>query len=154
MKVNFAHLCDHAVVSLEGKLSIIGVFSQINVANVPTVWLGAWLVFEIELDYTEVGHPIEVRVACVDADGAQILEAKATMQTEGKAKIGDHPVVPQVLRLPPLRFNRAGAYDVNIFLDSAPSPKARVPFQVVLTATPPAPPIQGKPPLAEPPAGE
>lgn len=151
MKVNFAHLCDYALLSVDGKLSALGIFTRISTAQIPAFHPRAFLVFEIEMHYSELGKPFDVRVDCVDSDGNPILQARTTIQTQGKAKPGDRPLVPQILQMPPIQFNRAGAHEINVFLGSDTSPKASVQFEVFVTETPPAPPIQGKPPLGPPP---
>lgn len=146
MHVNYAMLCDYALLSIDGKPSLMGVYSRINTAQFPSLHPPTFLVFEIELDYTELGKQVDVHVQCVDADGSPILDARAAIQTFGKGKIGDRPLLPQILRLPPLRFDKEGKYDINIFLANDPSPKKRVSFEVVVVppGTPPAlPPSPG-----------
>jgi hypothetical protein len=145
MRVTYAHLCDYALLSVEGKLGMLGVFSRIAVQQLPALHPQAYLVFELALDYTEIGHPFDVRVECVDADGTLVIGARTQIQTQGIGRPGDRPLVPQILRLPPIQFTRAGAYDINIFLGTDPASAGRVSFEIVQLAPPPAPPIQGQP---------
>jgi hypothetical protein len=151
MQVNFAHLCDFALMSAEGKLSLIGLFSRIVVPQLPAVLQQSFVAFEIELDYTEIGTPVDVRVEIVDADGAKVIKGTHHVPTQGQGKPGDRALIPQVMRLPPLQFGRAGSYDINIFLGTDVAPKGRITFDIVSTGQPPTPPVQGQPPLPLPP---
>ncbi|MEK7239682.1 MAG: hypothetical protein AAB224_03785 [Gemmatimonadota bacterium] len=138
MNINYVHLCDYALLSTEQKPSMMGLFSKIAVATFPTVHPQAYLVFEIALDYTEVGMPIDVRVEIVDIDGKKLMQANARIPTRGEGKPGDTPTIPQILRLPPLQFPKAGRYDINIFLGADKGAKAHLPFEVVQMTPPPA----------------
>lgn len=141
MKVNFAHLCDYASISVEGKMSLMGVFGRIYTGKIPAVHIQAFLAFEIELDYTEVGYPVAIRVECVDADGNKILSAQTTIQVPGEpggGKIGEHPTLPQIMRLPPMQFTKEGNHEINIFL-GAEGGAHHVPFEVVILQAAPPP---------------
>ena len=48
-KLNFIHLCDEAIFSQDGKLSLIGIFEVVNVAAFPGSLLRAFLVFNLNL---------------------------------------------------------------------------------------------------------
>lgn len=136
MNVNFALLCDYALLSADGKVSLLGVFTRINAAQLPTVLPRAYFVFELGLDYTEMGKPFEVRVECVDADGSPVLKTRNEITVQGTGKPGDKPTVPQILQLPPLQFKRDGSYDINVFVGTDPSPKNRASFSVVMVSPP------------------
>ena len=46
MKVNFAHLCDYAMIA-DGKLGVIGIFSIINVPQLPHTHTQMYVAFEL-----------------------------------------------------------------------------------------------------------
>lgn len=48
-KLNFIHLCDDAIFSQEGKLSLIGIFEVINVVALPGSLLKAFLVLNLSV---------------------------------------------------------------------------------------------------------
>lgn len=48
-KLNFIHLCDDAIFSQDGKLSLIGIFEVVNVMAFPGSLLRAFLVFNLNL---------------------------------------------------------------------------------------------------------
>jgi hypothetical protein len=138
VKINFAHLCDYGLLSMDKKLSALGIFTFIRAAVLPAIHPSCFLVFEIELDPAEVGQPIKIHIQCVDTDGTRILEAKTEIPTSGQAKPGDHPTLPQLLQLPPLALRTAGMHAINIFLGEAHTLERTVSFDVRLV-TPPAP---------------
>ncbi len=138
MKVNFAHLCDYANITADGKVNIMGLFTHIFGVKLPFIHLRAHLVFEIELHYTEVGTPFDVQLECVDADGNNLMRGKTQITVQGVGKPGDRPIVPQVLTLPPLKFVKPGPHDLNIFL--GPRSGASISLSFEVTELPQAPP--------------
>ncbi len=120
MEVTFAHLADYASVSKEGKLSVMGIFENINVPEFPYTHPQMYLAFRIRLNYAEVGREIPLRIECVDADGNRVFQAMATFQlaaAEGrKPKRGDKPASNQVIGVNGTKFTRSGNHDVNIFM--------------------------------------
>ncbi len=46
-KINFIHLCDEAIFSQDGKLSLIGIFDVVNLVALPGSLAKAFLVFNI-----------------------------------------------------------------------------------------------------------
>lgn len=114
MDINYAFLCDYATTSKDGKLSILGIFANINVAGLPGVHPQAFLAFELGLHYTELNEEHQLRIECRDADGNQLFEIDGPLTVEGKAGPRDEPPrVTQAMRLQMLRFERAGSYDIN-----------------------------------------
>jgi hypothetical protein len=119
VQINFAHLCDYASVSREGKLSVLGIFSQINGAHAPLVHPQAFLAFELAINYAEVGKPITIDIQIVDADGTKILGARVNgaIHAGTPVKPGDAPQIGQILAIHNLTFPRFGTYNVNFFLN-------------------------------------
>ena len=72
MKVDFALACDYALIDQYGKLSVLGIFQHIWVAQFPTVQPRLHLVVRLKGKRTEVGqHHIGIRL--LDEEGTQIL---------------------------------------------------------------------------------
>lgn len=117
MQISFAHLCDHALIDQQNKLSIIGVFGVITTQNVPTLHAGSYLAFEIQLNPAELNRRFPLRIELVDEDGAKLMEANANIEVGGTAKLGETPRVPQVLPLPPIKFEREGPHSFNFWLN-------------------------------------
>jgi hypothetical protein len=136
MQVTFSHLADHALVSADGKVSVIGIFEGIVAPSLPYQH-GQWfLVFGLEGRYTDANRPHPVRIQCVDADGVEVFRAECTLAfgtKEGKpAKPGNDIKHTQALPLPPgIPFQKHGRYDINFFIDD------RVVHTHTLTVAPP-----------------
>lgn len=117
MKVRYAHLCDYAVISREGKLSVMGIFNRINSKQLPAVHPNACLAFEIELNHAEVNREIALKIEVVDADGSRLASIDGAITVSGARKIGTRPRVPQIIRFSQMQFPAEGPYNVNIWLN-------------------------------------
>jgi len=53
-------LCDHAITAQDGKVSAIGLFSQINVTRLPTTYARLFIVAVLEADSGEHGVTLQV----------------------------------------------------------------------------------------------
>lgn len=120
MKINFAHLCDYAMLSREGKLSVMGIFTGLRPPKLPYAHPQFFLAFQMEFSYAEAGRPVKVEIHAVDADGNRLLTLgnEFTIQSKtGQFKPGDRPQSGQVIAIHGLQFTRAGRHDFNIFLN-------------------------------------
>jgi hypothetical protein len=105
------------MLSKDGKLSIIGIFSQFNTAQLPAPLPQAFIAFEVEFNHAELNHEFTMRVEVIDADGAKIFNAASKGNISGQAKIGEKPKFANVIGVRGLTFKRAGAYNVNFWLN-------------------------------------
>lgn len=117
MKVNFAHLCDYALVA-NGKLSVMGIFDQIGAQAFPWSHPTLYIAYELGLEPAEMGTKFKVRIVMQDEDGGEVMSLEGSVQTEpkGKIKIGDSPKARQVLCLNGVTFTRGGPHQIVIFL--------------------------------------
>ena len=118
MKINFAHLCDYALVS-EGKLSVMGIFGQIRPqSNLPWQHPTFYLAYEIGLKPAELGATIKTRVAIRDQDGETLVMAEGTGKVEAKRQVGidDQPTVRHIMCFNNIHFKRPGPHEVVIWL--------------------------------------
>jgi len=118
VNVTYGFLCDYATVSHEGKLSILGIFSDISVRDLPARHPQAFLAFELAFSYAELNATFPLRIECVDEDGRRIFQADGQAQLTGHAKPGQRPRIVQALQLNDMTFERAGRYDINIFVNN------------------------------------
>lgn len=118
-KVRYAHLCDYALASMDGKVSAMGLFSQINVVELPSIHPRAFLAFEIELQSAELGASHRVRIEFVDEDGKQLFRMEKEQVYDGPKRVGETTSAPEIVGLPPLPLEREGLHAVHIFLDDA-----------------------------------
>jgi len=123
-------------VSQDGKLSVMGIFSQINAPQVPFVHPQAFLAFEVEFDYAEVGSEFNVEVQIVDEDGKRVwgMKGAGSVRTQTPPKPGDRPTIGQILLIQNLRFERFGSNDINVFTNGVHS--RRIQLRVAKLASP------------------
>ena len=69
-------MCDYALTSQDGKVSAIGLFSQINVSRLPTTYARLFIVAVLEADPGE--HQVTLQV--MSPDGRQLLERPPQMR--------------------------------------------------------------------------
>lgn len=71
-------LCDHAITAQDGKVSAIGLFSQINVTRLPTTYGRMFIVAQLEADQGQ--HELTLQV--VDPHGDPLLARPPRMRIE------------------------------------------------------------------------
>ncbi|HSM38167.1 MAG TPA: hypothetical protein VK838_02460 [Candidatus Limnocylindrales bacterium] len=71
-------LCDHAITAQDGKVSAIGLFSQINVSRLPTTYARLFIVAVLEADSGE--HQVTLQV--VSPDGQPLLQRPPQMNLQ------------------------------------------------------------------------
>ncbi len=71
-------LCDHAITAQDGKVSAIGIFSQINVTRLPTSYGRLFIVAVMEADAGE--HRVTLQV--VSPDGQSLLGRPPQMRMQ------------------------------------------------------------------------
>jgi hypothetical protein len=71
-------LCDHAITAQDGKVSAIGLFSQINVTRLPTTYGRLYIVAVLEAD----AGPHQVTLQVLSPAGEPLLARPPQMQLE------------------------------------------------------------------------
>lgn len=71
-------LCDHAITAQDGKVSAIGLFSQINVTRLPTTYGRLFIVAVLEADAGEHGVTLQV----VSPNGEPLLGRPPQMRMQ------------------------------------------------------------------------
>lgn len=123
MEIRFAHLCDYANASSDGKLSVMGIFNNINVAQVPAKHPRMYLAFQIDVSSAEIGRDMVVEIHCVDADGNGVFKmqgrGKFDSHDAGGPRAGRRAQINQVLTIDNVEFKRTDAHEINIFLNNS-----------------------------------
>ena len=83
MQVKLAVVADHANVSSEGKLNILGIFDRIVVSDLPAVHPQMHLIVRLEAHPAERDRPHPVEVRLHDPDGQTVFELKGEVVPEG-----------------------------------------------------------------------
>jgi hypothetical protein len=142
MDVTFAHLCDYAIVSREGKLSIMGIFGSITAVQLPATHPQMFLAFEMAGSTAEAGRNMTLRIDCVDGDGNELLKMEVQVGLAArKPTPGGKIILGQVMGINQLQLTRYGMHNFNIFIDG--TFKKSLEFEV---KKPPAAAAPGLPP--------
>ncbi len=135
MRITFAHLCDYASISKEGKLSVNGIFEGINAPQMPFRHSSMFVVFCIEVRRSEVDKVADVLIELRDEDGGLVVKAQAKLQVNKQPPAPhDHVSLPQLVNLAGLSFPKAGTYTWSIFLNRHLG--AELPLRVALVKPP------------------
>ncbi len=128
MQIRIAALADYTNVTAEGKLNILGIFSQLYAPGVPARHPSMQFVVQFAFEPTETGEK-NIRIALQDADGVQVLSLQSSLMIQA-APGPDPVVVNQVLVLQDVVFPKFGSYEFAIELDGEPMP-LKIPLDVI-----------------------
>ena len=125
MKVTLALLCDSANVAADGKLNILGQFSQIASPAFPCELPLMHLALRFEAWPSDAGAERELLVRLVNADGNRIGELGGLLTVppfgpsgEQSSNPSDGPTILQtVVPLPNITFPEPGAYALHLLID-------------------------------------
>ncbi len=115
MQVKLAVVADHANVSSEGKLNILGIFDRIVVSDLPAVHPQMHLIVRLEAHPAERDRPHPVEVRLHDPDGQTVFELKGEVFPEGLA--GETITANQIVGINNLVLAKTGEYVFVIFVD-------------------------------------
>ncbi len=115
MKIDFAVVCDYAVVDQYGKLSAMGIFQHIWVPQFPAVHPRTHLVLRLKGTRTEVGTH-RVRIVFSDHDGGEVLRGDGTV-TFSEPPAGVLEIEAAAILVFDVPFQQAGRYRFDITVD-------------------------------------
>jgi hypothetical protein len=107
--VKSAFVCDYALTSDDGKLSAIGIFSNIGFPSLPNAYPRFFIVMIVSLD--RGSHPVTIGI--VDPVGQQILSDPPTVEVQVEIPGADTNLVVDFNNLP---FSRPGIHQVQLFV--------------------------------------
>lgn len=113
------HICDYAMISQDGKLSTMGIFSRIFTNTLPSVHPAMYLAFELELLLVELDRPFEMEIQLVDEDGNKKVQAKSSANIpRAIAPPGVSTItIPQVLGFAAFPVEKHGKYSFCVFIN-------------------------------------
>lgn len=116
MQIVLASLADYALVDQQGRLSVIGIFSQVWVAQFPAEHRRTHLVIRVIGRRTEIGEH-RIRIRFLDPDGRELFGGEGTFRF-GEPPAGVTFVEAAVILAYDLPLPRPGRYDVELTLDA------------------------------------
>jgi hypothetical protein len=137
MRIDFAVVCDYALVDQFGKLSVIGVFQHIWVQKFPTIHPRLHLVIRLKGSRTEVGqHGVKIRL--LNEENEEIISG------EGKVNFPEPPagvleVEAGAVLAFDVPFQKPGQYRFEIDVDSEVNTVVPIAVSQGPNPAPPAP---------------
>jgi hypothetical protein len=116
MELGMFLTADYAYREPSGKLSIIGIFTNINAPQFPTTHPYMCVVIVLKPESGEYGDTRKLRVQLVDEDGNELGQVTGDISipaTQG----GQRPEIPIVLNFLTTVFPRAGTYEFRLYVD-------------------------------------
>ena len=115
MNVDFAVVCDYAIVDQYGKLSVLGMFQHIWVAQFPTLHPRLHLVVRLRGRRTEVGeHQLAIRLT--DPDHEEVLTGSGAV-TFNEPPAGVLEIEAGTILAFDIPFKQAGRYEFEVTVD-------------------------------------
>ena len=130
MEITLALLADAANISQEGKLNVLGAFTNINAAGMPARHPQMQLVLEIEASASEMGTTRNFEVKLLDADGVELGGIKGQFDVPRIDRPGQRLHIGSVLPLTDVVFVKPGLHSFDILIDG--DSKKQVPLSVTL----------------------
>jgi len=138
MHIDFAVLADYALIDQRSKLSVLGIFQHVWVAQFPAVHPRTHLVLRVRGRRTEIGsHPIRIRF--VDATGKELLGGNGTVEF-GEPPAGVTELEAGAVLVFDVPLPAPGSYAFEIALDQDQA--VQVPLTAGLAKTPERPPAR------------
>lgn len=137
LRIQHALLADYAMVSQDGKLSVIGIFERIFAPKCPLAHPHMCLVLSFEADSTESGKTHHLRFQLIDEDGAVQLDFGGEMVV-APAPSGETARFNHIVNLNGVLIKQFGHYEFKVLINGEVS--ASVPLKVAEAPFSAAPP--------------
>lgn len=128
MDVTLAVLADYANISKEGKLNILGVFTEVNPPLLPWNLPQMYIVVSMEAGTSEAGTEMPFRILLWDGDGKEILNLEQKVPIPAPSRPGARATINNIIGLAGVPFNKPGEY--AFYIHVAGEEKRRIAFRV------------------------
>jgi hypothetical protein len=136
MDVTLAVLADYANTSKEGKLNILGVFTEVNPPFLPWNLPQMYVVVSMEAEPSEAGTDMPFSILLWDGDGKEILSIDQKIPVPQPSRRGARTMINNIIALAGIPFNKAGEY--AFYIRVAGEQKRQIAFRVHEPAKGPA----------------
>lgn len=133
MELTFLQVADYASMSQDGKLSIMGIFSQINVPTFPAAHPQMFVVVQFSVPPSEYSRQFKLTVKLIDEDGQEVLGTPVLDQVAPRG-MGLSVYANVILRLVGVVFPKSGTYEFSVLVDG--DTKGSLPLAVLQMAMP------------------
>lgn len=116
MTLKYALLADATIMSVEGKLSIIGIFREIRAKAIPFAYSRITLVMGLEFGGEDLGQKRNLTVNLIDLDGKTVRTSEGVFDIQSPDMKGANIV----LDFENVHFANLGIYRFDITVDGRP----------------------------------
>jgi hypothetical protein len=115
MRLKFAHLCDSTIISVEQKLSIIGIFTNTHTDRIPYIHAKMELALGLQIEPDDIGKTHAVSVVMLSPDGVRMRQVDGGVEVDESARFLG--CVNLAIPFLGVQFNDFGAHRIDVFLD-------------------------------------
>ncbi len=133
IKVRNAVLADYAMVSKDGKLSIIGIFEKLYAPKCPVTHPQMYIVLSFEAKHADTGHNHKLEFQLIDADGNVQLSFGGEMAMASPPP-GENARFNHIVNLNNIVFKDFGIYEFKVIVNQ--EVRAGVPLKIVESTAP------------------
>lgn len=109
MKITLAAVADYASVSMEQKLSVMGIFDTIWAASFPVTHSTMFLVLRVQFSYEDSGTTGDLRMRLEDEDGKRLMDGQLGGPVPNIPP-GQRPNANLIMAMVNVQFPKAGDY--------------------------------------------
>ena len=117
MDIKFAVLADHASITREGKLNILGVFDALNVTAFPVSLPLFYVVISYEAGAAEFDSTKKTEIVLCDEDGNELLKYQQELKVMRPQIKGIKATTNQIAGIIGFQFKIAGSYQFDILVN-------------------------------------
>ena len=128
MELSFLVIADYATATPDGKLTLVGIFSEIRAPAFPARHSGLHLVAQLLASPHEYGRQFSLEFRLVDEDGHIVMSLPVSAEVPRGDK-GQRVHLNNIVRLENIVFPKAGRYEFAILVDH--DLKGTLPFDVI-----------------------
>ena len=134
MEIRFAALADYAAVDPQGRVNIIGLFSEIYANAFPLQVANLHVALSFGANALEAGSTKDLRLVMQDQDGKEMLAMDGQIGVPPPARPGRPSVINICLGIHNLTISEAGSYQVCVLING--ETKTVMEFSALLAPTP------------------
>lgn len=117
MDVTLAVAADYASTSADGKLNILGVFTEVNAPQLPFQLPQMYLVLSYEVSAAESAAEKQIEITLRDSNDDAVMVLREVIKVPQQMALKDVVVLNQVVGLANLTFSKSGTYQFVISID-------------------------------------
>ena len=128
MEVKFAVLADHASITREGKLNVLGIFDVINAPTLPMSLPLFFVVVSYEASAAEFDSTKRTEIVLCDEDGNRLLRLPQELKVTRPQISGTMVTTNQIAGIVGCKFSKTGNYQFDILVNG--DSKKTIPLRV------------------------